>query len=44
MYAVLDPSVGMDQIIGAFFAAGKVADLTVRDAELDAIMQRIYTA
>ena len=44
MYAVLDPSVGMDQIIRAFFAAGKVTDLTVRDAELDAIMQRIYTA
>jgi ABC-2 type transport system ATP-binding protein len=43
IYTVLDSSVDIDQIIGVFFAAGKVTDLVIKDAELDTVMRKIYT-
>lgn len=42
-YRVDDPDVGIDTVIGLFFSAGKVVDLTISDAQLDEVMRRIYT-
>lgn len=43
-YRVDDPAVGINTVMERFFAAGKVVDLTIKDADLDEVMRRIYTA
>ena len=41
-YCCEDASVGIDEVVSLFFAAGKVVDLTISDAQLDEVMRRIY--
>jgi len=43
IYFVDDPKIDVETVISQFFAAGKVVDLTVSDAELDEVMRRVYT-
>ena len=42
-YCCEDENIEIDEVVGLFFSAGKVVDLTIADAQLDVVMRRIYS-